>query len=78
MNVRLYRAGKRQPVVHLAEVVPSEDEILMAIHEMALDLRRAVGEAPQSLAATPPPTTNSLEAYQIHVMIYWTAPGTGC
>jgi tetratricopeptide (TPR) repeat protein len=41
----------------------SEELLLNTIHEVVLDLRQELGEAPQSLSASSPPTTRSLLAY---------------
>ncbi len=64
LEVGLYRERGKEPAASASAVAPSEGDVLMAIHRMSLELRRSVGEAPQAVSATSPPTIRSLRAYQ--------------
>jgi eukaryotic-like serine/threonine-protein kinase len=64
-QVDVFRAGRR-PLFTRAIAVRSEQESLRALHDVAIDLRRAVGEAPGAIALTSTPTTRSLVAFQAY------------
>jgi tetratricopeptide (TPR) repeat protein len=65
LEARIHRAGLQAPAAIQTAVAASEEDLLLTIHEMVLDLRRSLGEAPQAVSETLPPTTRSVRAYQL-------------
>jgi tetratricopeptide (TPR) repeat protein/predicted Ser/Thr protein kinase len=63
LTAEMYREGNRSPVLTRSSVAATEDNLLMAIHEMTEDFRRASGEA---VLTSTPATTKSLSAYQAY------------
>jgi tetratricopeptide (TPR) repeat protein len=66
LHVELFRPGSSNPLYRRSAAVASEQECLQAIHDAALDLRRAAGEPPGAVALTAAPTTRSLAAFQAY------------
>ena len=64
LKAEIHHSRSRAPFAARSSVAASEEDLLPVIHVMALDLRRALGEAPQNLSDSEPPTTLSLAAYQ--------------
>jgi tRNA A-37 threonylcarbamoyl transferase component Bud32/tetratricopeptide (TPR) repeat protein len=64
LEARLHVRGAEEPALVRTVTVAGDDDVLKAIHDIVLDLRRHVGEAPQAVSALSPPTTRSLLAYQ--------------
>ncbi len=64
----LYRTGDKSPVIEQSGVAADEEEILAAIHKMVMGFRHELGEAPERLSMSYPPTTRSLQAYQEYVI----------
>lgn len=64
LEAGFYRAADKRAAVSRSAVAPSGDDILKAIFEIVIELRRSVGENPQSISAAAPPTTRSLSAYR--------------
>ena len=68
LEMNLYRVGGRRPVITRAGVSETEDDLLITMHGIVLDIREELGEAPQSISMTTPPTTRSLDAYQAYAV----------
>ena len=66
LQVDLFRAGRSTPIFTRSTAVRSEQETLSALHDVVIDLRRALGEAPGAIALTSAPTTRSLPAFQAY------------
>ena len=64
VRAQLFSAGSSLPVTSAHAAASGPDDLLMTLHALVLDLRKGVGESPQAVAGTPPPTTRSLHAYQ--------------
>ena len=64
LEARLHVRGAEEPALVRTVSMAGDDDVLRAIHDIVLDLRRHVGEAPHAVSATVPPTTRSLLAYQ--------------
>ncbi len=68
LEAALRRVGEVRPIVTLSAIAGGPDDLLAAIHRIVLDLRRSLGESPQAVAGTTPPTTRSLAAYEAYAM----------
>ena len=68
LEVAAHRAGQSRPRISLAASAAGGDEIVRMVHDLALELRRRVGESPQSLSNTWPPTTRSVSALHLYVV----------
>jgi serine/threonine protein kinase/tetratricopeptide (TPR) repeat protein len=66
LQVDLFSAGRSTPIFTHSTAVRSEQETLGALHDVVIDLRRALGEAPGAIALTSAPTTRSLAAFQAY------------
>ncbi len=62
----LYKVGSGRPTLVRLRNAADEHDILNVIHDVVLDMRRAVGESPESMVETTPPTTRSLAAFQAY------------
>ncbi len=65
VEIDLFRAGRRRPIFTRSAAFRSET-CLEVLHQIVIDLRRAVGEAPGALALADAPTTQSLAAFQAY------------
>jgi predicted Ser/Thr protein kinase len=68
VEIKLFRTGAGRPAVSLSEEADSERDILRGLHLLGLAVRKTLGEGPQGIAGTMPPTTESLPAYQAFAM----------
>ncbi len=75
VELSLHRTGEQRPIFARTGTAANEDDLLLTIHKTVLDLRQAVGEAPQAVATTPPPTTRSILAYQMFAEAFLLMPG---
>jgi tetratricopeptide (TPR) repeat protein len=66
LRVDLFRPGSNTPIFSQSAAVRSEQDCLEVLHNIAIDLRRAAGEAPGAIALTTAPTTRSLAAFQAY------------
>ncbi len=64
LEANMRRFGGGGAVITRSGVADSDDRILLTIHEISLELRRALGESSVALANMSPPTTRSLQAHQ--------------
>jgi predicted Ser/Thr protein kinase/tetratricopeptide (TPR) repeat protein len=75
IGAALHRTGSSRRSATFSESVKSREEILHAVHLIALGLRRGLGESAQALASDLQPTTRSIAAYQAFVMADWVDEG---
>ena len=66
VEIDLFRAGRRRPIFTRSAAFRSEQTCLEGLHQIVMELRRAVGEAPGALALADAPTTQSLAAFQAY------------
>jgi eukaryotic-like serine/threonine-protein kinase len=66
LQVDLFRVGGKTPIFTRSKAVRAEPDSVMALHDVAIDLRRTLGEAPGAIALTSTPTTRSLAAFQAY------------
>jgi len=74
LEADLYRSGGRRPLVARQAVAASDADLVAVIHNLSLELRRAVGEEPDSVMLSMLPATRSLVAY--HALIRAQQAGT--
>ena len=66
VEIDLFRAGRSRPIFTRSAAFRSEQTCLEVLHQIVIDLRRAVGEAPGAIALADAPTTQSLAAFQAY------------
>jgi tetratricopeptide (TPR) repeat protein/predicted Ser/Thr protein kinase len=64
LEVEIHRPGFLDSRLSAVKTIAKDEDLLMGVYDLTVDLRRALGEAPGSVAASLPPTTRSLPAYR--------------
>jgi len=73
IDTTLHRVSGNAPAISRSVAATSEGEILAVVHNLVLGLRRTLGENPRAVAATHPPTTRSLAAFQLETLGVFTS-----
>ncbi|HET6373597.1 MAG TPA: serine/threonine-protein kinase, partial [Candidatus Polarisedimenticolia bacterium] len=63
LHVAIHQPGLPGRMLSVEKTVAGNQDIILGLHEIALEIRHALGEAPDSVAATRPPSTTSLAAF---------------
>ena len=65
LRVDLYRTGNQEAAESITSGPHPEDELLGVVHGAVVKIRKTLGESPQAISVSGPPTTRSLRAYQM-------------